>query len=137
MGRKSLQEVSLRRTDVLEQMLLGYSRQHIIAYISNEYGVRKDAIDGDMAFCRKEMMEIATKQREEAMDIHLNRYELIYNKAMNPDLPQLGEAMKALKAKELILGMHKDTPTVQVNTLNLSGVETTDLKQIKEILIKK
>ena len=38
-GRKSTAEIAARRVDVLDMLMQGKSKDHIVSYISSNYGV--------------------------------------------------------------------------------------------------
>lgn len=134
MGRKSVQEQMHRRQDVLDMMLNGKSRQHIMGFISSKYGVRTACIDLDIAACKQEMKKFSDEQMQEALQLHVNRYDRIYDDCIS--VGNTRDALAALKQKETLIGLHRQEPMVQVNTLNLSHVPTDELQKIKTILNK-
>ena len=134
MGRKSNGEVQARRVDVLDMVLRGKPRQFIISYLATNYGVRVDCVDNDIAACKAEIKKLSEKHREEVMELHISRYEKIYDDCI--EAGNVRDALKAMNQKETLMQLLKTDPLVQVNTLNLSAYSTEELKQIKGILNK-
>ena len=132
MGRKSLAEVEARRKDVLEMMVLGKSNSHIISWCATNYGVGRSTVENDIIACHKDMKRLSDEDKESTINLHVNRYELIFERAL--ELSDFRDGLAALAAKEKLMRLHQEQPLVQINTLNVSGYTDEQLLAIKKAL---
>ena len=140
MGRQGGQEQMARRADVYQMMLEGKNIHHILAYCGKHWGVRKSSVEKDMIAVRHELLTEFTKEKQEIVALHVNRYENLYRFYMdegtedNPNIRYCPEtASKMLEKKEKLLRLHN--PDVVINNNNLN-VEIDLSKWSKDDIIK-
>ena len=132
MGRKGQAEIAARRSDVKEMLLLGKGKQHIVSYITKNYGLCLSGIENDITICYKEIREYAQKHKEEVIELHIARYEKIHDDCVSSG--NYRDALKALAQKEALLQLLKAEPLVQINTLNLNNYTDEQLRAISKVL---
>jgi hypothetical protein len=134
MGRKSQAEVLVRRKNVLRLLLLGKNKAEIFQEIHSGFGVRLSSIEADITVCRKDMIQAAAKYRDTLIDESLNRYEDMYKTAR--EAGDVKEARQQQRAKEDVLGLHKQVITNDSKTVNLTQISTEALLEMKALLNK-
>jgi hypothetical protein len=137
-GRKSIAERAARRTDVKDMLMQGKNKQHIVSYMSSNYGIGLSTIESDITAVYLDLKEYIIKHKDDIIGEHIGRYEHIFEICL--DVGNTDGAMKALLQKEKLMKLH-DAPVainlqVNNNTLNveniISNATVEELLKLKE-----
>lgn len=141
----------IRRTDIRDMMLEGKSTSHICAWILINYGQKRRTVERDIAYIYKELRQDFIVEKQELIQKHIMRYEMLYcfymdkgteeipNVHFNPEL-----ASKMLEKKEKLLQLYNPNVQVTYNQQNIINYDVINnflsnitVDQIKEILNEK
>jgi hypothetical protein len=129
-GRTSIAEIATRRKDVKDMIMQGKGKQHIVAYITGNYGIRLSTIENDITIVYKDLKEYIIKHKDDVISEHIGRYDHIYEICL--EVGNTDGAMKAMLQKEKLMKLH-DTPTVVINNNTLNMFEDLSLDKLLEI----
>ena len=133
MGRKSTAEVAARQKDCRDMLLEGKSTSHILSWMNTNYGVARSTVERDITTIYGQLRKYMEKNVEDIIGEHVAKYDHIYEICM--EVPDIKNAMQALKQKESLLQMHTQQPLINVTqqTLNLNHVGSVE--ELKQLLI--
>ena len=129
MARTTDLVITERRDDTCKMLIGGKHTRNIIAAMREKYGVSRQTVERDITLIYREIREYTSRNVEEVLSMHIQRYEDVYEKCM--EMYNYGDALKALAAIEKLLKMHQDTPliAIQQNSLALDGMSTPEIME--------
>lgn len=131
MGRKPSIYTEVRRNNIRTLMLEGKATSYIVAYCNHTYGVTRKTVEKDISKIYVEIGDEFQKTKEIIMELHVSRYERLYEFYMDRGNEEDGlnthfdpeKAAKMLERKERLLGvLNKQSEViaaVQVNNFQL------------------
>lgn len=108
------------QNDIIEMLLAGIPSKEIYTQICAKYRHKKRTVGTYISTCRKIIRERKNFEVDTIVSLHIQRYEEIY--ARLHAIKSFTHAMNALKAKEVLLGMHKDGFHMRVNQGEINAV---------------
>lgn len=131
----NIELLQLRRKIILEARLKGLSDLQIQEIVSQEFDVSPQRVVSEILKVEEEIRQCAIVSHEEILLSHTERYEYLYSKFREDGFDPY--ALRALKNKESILGLHDQTVNIQVNNYIGSEFDTRFLSpEKKERLIE-
>ena len=127
MARTTDLVIAERRDEVCKMLISGKHTRNIASHIREKYGVSSKTVERDITIIYAEIKDYTSRNLDEVLSMHIQRYELVFEKAY--EMMDYGNALKALAAIEKLLRMHQDVPLVaiQQNTLSLDGLSTPQI----------
>lgn len=110
-----------RQNDVIQLLLEGKERKEILQYIGSKYRLTLKTSQACVTDAANILKERSNFEVNNMISLHIQRYEAIY--ALLYQIKSYGMAMSALRAKEKILGFHKDGFHMRVNSGTISSVQ--------------
>lgn len=99
--------VALQRSnDIMAMLLDGKPSLDICVYLKDKYGIGKGSAHNYIVRANKELAKRKELEVHNVINVHLERYELIYAELKRIKAP--AAAMDALKAKEKLLQFHRE-----------------------------
>lgn len=128
-----------RKKVILEGKIKGLSDAQIKILVSNEFGVSQIVVAREINAIEEQIRAHAIVSHEEILLSHMNKYEALYAKFREDGADAY--ALRALRNKENVAGLHDQTVNIQVNnyidsefSINLLSAEKQ--KRLKELLLK-
>lgn len=130
--KSSRQEIDLRHSDIMEQLLNGRRSKDIIRNICDQYGITKKTVQRDITLCYGAIRKRFERNTDDLIAEHIAKYEHIHKKAL--EAYDFKAAITALQSIEKLLKLHKDEPLVaiQQNNMNLSNLTMDELLKLLE-----
>lgn len=125
-----------RDNDIINMLLDGLSTKEIAKYLYGKYGMKYPTAVTTISQCRREVKNRREFELNNVISIHIHRYEYIYHKLI--EIGAEGIAMNALKAKEKLLGFHREGFHMKVTQGEVQQLYQThvnneyDLKKLDE-----
>lgn len=125
-----------RENDIIALLLEGKSNKEIISLMSPKYRIKPSFVTSLIYTCRRIIQERKNYEVDTLISLHISRYENIYKKLY--EIGSYTHSMNALKAKEILLGMHKDgfhmrVDSGEITTLQLQSISSDyDVKKLNE-----
>lgn len=126
-----------RENDVIALLLEGKSTREIYKLMDLKYRLKPGPVSKIVTRARKIIQERKNYEVDTLISLHIARYETIYKKLY--EIGSYTHSMNALKAKEVLLGMHKDgfhmkVDSGEITALQLQSIDNDyDIKKIDEI----
>jgi hypothetical protein len=115
-----------RQNDIIAMLLDGKGTKEVLDYICFKYGSAPKTVQSRyIPAARDAIRQRKNFEIKELILIHLARYEDIYNKLVG--IKAQGLAMKALHAKEKLLGFHKDGFHMRVSKGQIVSYQTSSV----------
>ncbi len=135
----NIELLQLRKKVILEAKIKGLSDIQIKSLISTEFEISEVHVSREIALIEEEIRSQAIVSHEEILLSHLTKYELLYSKFKEEGADAY--ALKALRNKENVAGLHDQTVNIQINnymesefSINLLPKEKQE--RLKELLTK-
>lgn len=109
-----------RRYEILERLLAGQATNDIYKDIILTYNIHHREVDNDFKIVREQIRQSITEEKENIINLHIIRYEELYQELMNMSLH--ATAMKVLENKEKLIGLHSGDINIQVNNVENTAV---------------
>lgn len=110
-----------RENDVVAMILDGRKDINIHEYIATKYQIKPATVALLLAKCRKIIRERKIFEADTLITLHIARYEEIYSKLH--DIGAHSVAMNALKAKETLLGLHREGFHMRVDSGEITAIQ--------------
>lgn len=110
-----------KENDVIALLLEGKEQKEIVTYVVNKYRVQWNTAVSFISACRNIIRERKDFEVNNLVSLHVERYEKIY--AGLYEIRAHGIAMSALRAKEKLLGFHKEGFHMKVTNGEISTVQ--------------
>lgn len=124
--------VKIRRDALLNQMLEGKTKTALRQWYTENYpNLTLKSLNNDMVQCYEKLREYTSNDTNEIITDHVHRYDILIDMAI--DAGFVGEAVKAMQAKEKLLRLHNPDVAIQNNTLNVD-LSNYSIEQLKEML---
>jgi len=135
----NIELLQLRRKVVLEAKIRGLSDVHIKQLVAAEFEISEVHAAREIAHVEDEIRTQAIVSHEEILLSHLTKYESLYSKFREEGVDAY--ALKALKNKENIAGLHDQTVNIQINNymdseFSVNTLSVDKQKRLKELLTK-
>ena len=125
-----------RRQSIMDMMLSGHTHADLIQHYMLFYpSLTEHSLEKDITWCYDNLKYFVNKNAEDVINRHIMYYDRIIAECVNS--PFKGDAIKAMKQKEELLGLKQIANTqlnIQVNTqtnnLDLSHLSLEELKEI-------
>lgn len=135
----NIEYMQMRRKIILEGKLRGLEKSEIVSVIQEEFELSYPRIMSEILEVDKEIMNHSIITHEEILTSHLYRYEELYKKFREENVD--GYAMRALKCKEAIAGLHDQTVNIQINNFldkefDVKLLDKDEQKRLKTLLSK-
>lgn len=119
--------VAQRLNDVIGMLLDGRGKNEIVTFVRDKYSLSDKAIEAVLIEAHKEINNRKQWELDDLITLHVDRYELIFSKLT--ELKADNVALDAMKAKEKLLGLHKQGSHVrvvggQISTVDFVGNKT-------------
>lgn len=99
--------ISLQRdNDIIAMLLNGETTEDISKYICQKYRINKGSAKTYISECRQEIKKRKWFEVNNLVSLHIHRYEQHYKELI--EIGAEGYAINALRAKEKLLGFHKE-----------------------------
>ena len=105
--------LQLRKKVILEAKIKGLSDIQIKELVSSEFDTSPLNVSREIAIIENEIRTQAIVSHEEILLSHLSKYEILYGKFREEGADSY--ALKALRSKENVAGLHDQTVNIQVN----------------------
>lgn len=112
-----------RDNDIIAMLLDGLETKEIIKYLRNKYGLKHSSANVLISLRRQDIKKRKEFELDNLISIHIHRYEYIYKELLK--IGAEGIAMNALKAKEKLMGFHKEGFHMKVNQGQIHQIRTT------------
>lgn len=142
---KSAVELRTLDTEIIEYLLTGYTFSKIVKLYKKEQGFDEGYTGNRIVLCQQQIREAANVDSQLLIDLHIQFYEEAWQFFHEHD-NQFGKNA-AMRAKEKLLGLHKENNTVEINNRTNVELETeekydltklsTQEQQVLESLIAK
>ncbi len=131
--------MQMRRKIILEARLRGLEKPEIVSVIREEFDIGEGAIAQEISNVDKEIKEYSIITHEEVLLSHINKYEELYKKFREEGMDSY--AMRALRCKESIMGLHDQTVNIQINNFldkefDIKLLNKDEQKKLKTLLNK-
>jgi len=110
-----------KENDVISLLLEGKEQEEIIKYVINKYRIQHNTAKSFISHCRAIIRGRKDFEVNNLVSLHVERYEKIY--AGLYEIKAYGIAMSALRAKEKLLGFHKEGFHMRVSKGEISTVQ--------------
>lgn len=110
-----------KENDVIALLLEGKEQKEIVTYVVNKYRVQSNTATAFISKCRNIIKERKDFEVNTMVSLHVQRYEKIYEGLY--EIKAYGIAMSALRAKEKLLGFHKEGFHMKVTNGAISTVQ--------------
>jgi len=123
-----------RDNDILAMLLDGRPTREISDLLQTKYGIKHSSATVFISQCRQEIKRKQEFELNNVISIHIHRYEEIYKQLM--ELGMEGLAMNALRAKEKMMGFHRQGFHMKVTQGQVQQVYTskvTDEYDLKKL----
>lgn len=126
MAKEYKSAVELRELDseIIEYLLTGYTFSQIVRVYKDEKGFDEGYTGNRITLCQQQLREAASVDTGLLVDLHIQFYEEAWQYFHEHD-NQFGKNA-ALKAKERLLGLHKENNTVEINNRTNIEIETEE-----------
>lgn len=131
-----------RNNDIIRMLLDGLQTKDIIKHLRVKYGMSNySTCVSTISECRQEVKKRKEYELDNVISIHIHRYEYIFKKLM--EIKAEGIAMNALRAKEKLLGFHREGFHMKVSQGEVQQIYQTyvsneyDLNKLDEKKITK
>jgi hypothetical protein len=115
-----------RQNDIIAMLLDGKGTKEVCEYIAHKYGVSPVTVQNVyISRAREAIRQRKNYEVKELIMIHLARYEDIYHKLVM--MKAQGLAMRALQAKEKLLGFHKEGFHMRVSKGQITSYQTSSV----------
>lgn len=95
-----------RKNDIISMLLAGKPTLDICVYLWDKYGVAKQIAQNYIVQANKELAKRKSLEVHDVINLHLDRYELIYEQLRK--IKAAAAAMDVLRAKEKLLQFHRE-----------------------------
>ncbi len=95
-----------RENDIISMLLEGKETKDIRSYLLNKYEITQGTANFLITAASSKIKKRENWEVDNLVAIHIERYDIIYN--MLYDLGAYGNATNALKAKEKLMGFHRE-----------------------------
>jgi hypothetical protein len=118
--------VELRELDaeIIEYLLSGYTFSDIVKVYKEEQEFEEGYTANRIALCQQQIRESAKVDSQLLIDLHIQFYEEAWQ-YFNEHDNQYGKNA-SLKAKEKLLGLHKETNSIEINNRTNVEIETEE-----------
>lgn len=135
----NIELLQLRKKVILEAKIKGLSDIQIKDLISAEFEISLSHVSREISLIEDEIRNQAIVSHEEILLSHLTKYENLYAKFREEGADAY--ALKALRSKENVAGLHDQTVNIQVNNymdseFSINILSGEKQKRLKELLIK-
>lgn len=135
----NIELLQLRSKVILEARLKGLSDAEIKSLISEEFDISPQHVSTEILRVEQEIRQCAIVSHEEILLSHTARYEHLYGRFREENIDQY--ALKALKCKEDIVGLHNQTVNIQINNyidndFDIGFLPKEKQQRLKELLTK-
>lgn len=112
-----------RDNDIVSMLLDGTGNKEICRYIVNKYGIKYSSANVLVSLRRQEIKKRKEFELDNIISIHIHRYEYIYKELLK--IGAEGIAMNALKAKEKLMGFHREGFHMKISQGQIHQIRTT------------
>lgn len=120
------------RTDIIEWLMNGYSRQQIVKFYSETRDLSERYVEEKYKDAVSEIKKRAGVDNEIVFHVHVELYETIYQFFEEND--NVYGKRKALYGKEKLLGLHKEETNLEVNNTTNFELQTEAIYDTKKLL---
>jgi len=104
--------VLIRRKTIMDMMLSGHTHADLVSYyVTNYSALTEHSLEKDITWAYDNLKYYINKNADDVINRHIMYYDQIIRDSINS--PFKGDAIKAMQAKEKLLGLSK--PETQVN----------------------
>lgn len=121
-----------RQNDIIQLLLEGRERQEIVKYISSKYNVKANTIAGYITDANNIIKQRSNNEVNNLISLHVQRYEIIY--AGLYEINAYGLAMSSLRAKEKLLGFHKEGFHMRVSSGEISSIQLQSVNSEYDVM---
>ena len=121
--KKKQAEMAQRRTRCIELLLDGEKYSEIGIILAKEFDIKKTLGIAEIAKARTDILEWKNQNINEIIDTHIQRYEEMFVLCNESGLDLI--AMRILKAKEKLIGFHKESRNIQINNNEMTFIDAT------------
>ncbi len=121
-----------RQNDIVSMLLEGKDKKDIRTYIVNKYRVQASSSNVYITEAVNLIKERSNYEVNNLISLHVQRYEEIY--AGLYEINAYGMAIQALKAKEKLLGFHKEGFHMRVNQGTLSSIQLQSVNSEYDVM---
>lgn len=121
-----------RQNDIVSMLLEGKDKKDIRTYIVNKYRVQPASCNVYMTEATNLIKERSNYEVNNLISLHVQRYEEIY--AGLYEINAYGMAIQSLKAKEKLLGFHKEGFHMRVNQGTLSSIQLQSVNSEYDVM---
>jgi len=121
-----------RQNDIISMMLNGKEPSEIRHYLCTKYKHTPNTANFYMKEARAVIKDRKNLEVNDLISLHISRYEKIYEKLY--ELNASSMAMRALKAKEKLMGFHKEGFHMRVNKGELTTISLQTVDSEYDVL---